>query len=469
MLAPELIHRFSGLVDAAGALTADDARAPYLKEWRGRYRGSAPLVLRPRETAEVAAILALAQATRTPIVPQSGNTGLCGGAVASEDTVLLSLDRMDRIRAVDHIGNTLIAEAGVILAEAQAAATRVDRLFPLSLASEGSARLGGLISTNAGGVQVLRYGSMRRLVLGLEVALADGRVWEGLSGLRKDNRGYDLKQLFIGAEGTLGIVTAAALALVPRPRACTTAWVAVDAPEHAMALFQRVQAASGETLTSFELIARFARDLVLRHIAGVSDPLGAPAPWYVLVELASGEDEPVLMDRLARLLSDAVAAGEATDAAIARSEAQRAALWRLRETVPEAQSREGASLKHDVSVPLAAIPALLEETRAAIGAVLPDARPCPFGHVGDGNIHLNVQAPTGMDAASFRAFEDEISGAVLEIIDRLGGSFSAEHGIGRLKTTTLAHTASPVTLDLMRAVKQALDPNGILNPGVILA
>ena len=440
---------------------------PYLIEPRGLYRGRTPLVLRPGSVAELASILKLAHDTHTPIVPQGGNTGLVGGQVAFHGEVVVSTRRIDRIRDVDPVSNTLTCEAGAVLANVQAAAAEVDRLFPLSLGAEGSCTIGGNLSTNAGGTAALAYGGSRDLVLGLEVVLADGRIWNGLSKLKKDNTGYDLKHLFIGAEGTLGIITAAVLKLFPRPSAVETAFVAVPSPATALDLLHLAQGQSGGTVTSFELMPRIAIAFVLQHGVGTRDPLDAAHPWYVLIELAGTAREGLRLG-FEELLETGLERGLIADAAVAGTLEQARALWHLRNLISEVQRDEGGSIKHDVSVPIAAVPAFIEEASAAVQALVPGCRPVPFGHLGDGNIHFNVSQPVGADKADFLARWGEMNAAVHGIVAKFSGSISAEHGIGRLKRELLPTVKDPVAIELMRAIKSTLDPRGILNPGKVL-
>ena len=466
----DLIARFANLVGPGHALTAAEDKAPYLVEWRDKYKGASPLVLRPGSVAEVAAIVRLANETGTALVPQGGNTGLVGGQVPTEagDEVVVSLARLDNIRAVDPEGFTLTAEAGVILEHIQQAAANVDRLFPLSLGAEGSCRIGGNISTNAGGVGVLAYGNTRDLVLGLEVVLPTGEIWDGLKGLRKDNTGYDLKQLFIGAEGTLGIVTAAVLKLFPRPRATETAYVGLSSPAAALALFERARAVAGPMLTAFELMPRIGMEFVLRHLAGSRDPLDRVHDWYVLIELSSGDVSGTLLTTAESLLAEAFENGIVEDAALAASLDQQKTFWRMRHAMSEVQKPEGGSIKHDISVPIAAIPEYLAKASAAVATLVPGCRPVPFGHMGDGNIHFNVSQPVGADKADFLARWEEMNAVVHAIVAELGGSISAEHGIGRLKRPLLPGVKSAVEMDLMRKIKAAFDPNDIMNPGRVL-
>jgi FAD/FMN-containing dehydrogenase len=468
--APELLESLREILGADGVLTQPADCAPYLSDHRRLYQGRAPAVLRPRSTAEVARVLALCNARRVGVVPHGGNTSYCGGATPDESgrQVVLSLQRLNRIRSVDAAGYSLIAEAGCVLVQVQRAAVEAGRFFPLSLGSEGSCQIGGNLSTNAGGTAVLRYGMMRDLVLGLEVVLADGRLLAGLSGLRKDNTGYDIKALFLGAEGTLGVITAASLKLFPQMRAHATALIAVPEVRAAVTLLARLRAASGELVSSFELIPRIALELGARHVEGVADPLSTPSPWYVLCELSSSQPGARLDELLGDALAAALAEGTVRDAALARSERERAALWRLRETIPEAQSREGPSLKHDVSVPIAVLPEFVVRAGAWVSGHVPDGRLVAYGHVGDGNLHFNVSAVRGAAPEPFLARAEEVRRAVHDLVHEFGGSFSAEHGIGRLKVGELERYASPVELALMRAVKRAFDPHGIMNPGKVL-
>ena len=465
-----ILDRMAGIVGAKNVITDADAMVPYLKEWRDLFRGKAQGVVRPGSTAEVAELVKLAAETGTVLVPQGGNTGLVGGQIPISEgrEVILSLQRLDKIRAVDTDGDTMIVEAGVTLKRAQDAAEAAGRLFPLSLASEGSCTIGGNLSTNAGGTAVLAYGNARELCMGLEVVLPDGRIWNGLRQLRKDNTGYDLKNLFIGAEGTLGIITAAVLKLFPAPAARATAFLAVPDPAAALELLNAAKAGAGGTLTTFELMPRIGMDFVLRHASGTRDPLSEPSPWYVLMEVsaqqASGLDEHV-----EAFLGEALEKGIVTDAALAGSLTQRADFWKLREMLSEVQTYEGGSIKHDVSVPIHATPEFLARAIAAVEAMVPGCRPVPFGHLGDGNIHFNVSQPVGADKAGFLARWSEMNEAVHAIVTELHGSISAEHGIGRLKRDLLPGVKDPVELDLMRTLKRTLDPKRILNPGAVLA
>lgn len=459
----------AAIVGPDAVLASEQDKAPYLREWRDLYRGEARAVVQPASVAEVCAVVRHCAGHGVKIVPQGGNTGLVGGQIPTGiDAVVVSTRRLARVRAVDPLTDTMTVEAGLTLACAQQAAEDAGRLFPLSLASEGSCTVGGTIATNAGGTAVLAYGNMRELVLGLEVVLADGTVWNGLSRLRKDNTGYDLKNLFIGAEGTLGIVTAAVLKLVPRPAARATAFCAVPDPAAAVRLLARLKAAAGTGLVACEIMPRFGLEVVLRHGAGARDPLGAPSPWYLLIELA-GNASTELEGRLQATLEAAFEAGEAIDAAVAGSLEQRRALWSLRELMSEVQRLEGGSIKHDVSVPVALVPELIERASYAVRAAVPGARPLPFGHLGDGNIHLNISQPQDMDKAAFLARWDEVNHIVHKIVIELGGSISAEHGIGRLKRDLLREAKDPVAYALMKRLKTALDPENIFNPGAVLA
>lgn len=441
--------------------------APRLVDWRGRKRGTASLMLSPASTDELVRIVRIAANHRIGLVPQGGNTSLCGASVPEPEggAVLVSLARLRRIRSVDPIDGSLVAEAGVTLAEVHAAAEAADRMFPLSLGAKGSATVGGLISTNAGGVQVLRYGTMRALTLGIEAVLPDGSVLNQLSSLRKDNTGYDIKQLLIGAEGTLGFVTAAVLKLVPLPRSVATALVAVPGPAAALDLLGRLREATGDRIDSFELMPRVGFELVFAHIPDTRDPFGSAYPWYVLVEATSSHAGDPLTEILEASLGAAIERGEVLDAVVAASEAQRAALWKLRETLPEAERVDGASVKHDVSVPVARMPDFIAEASPAVEQGWPGASVLAFGHLGDGNVHFNARPPAGVTYDDFRVHADAITKRVNDITVRHGGSISAEHGIGTLKRGELARLGDPAKLAAMRAVKAALDPLGIMNPG----
>jgi len=463
----DLLSRFAAIVGEKYAITDAQAQAPYLTELRGLYHGRTPLVLRPASVAEVSAILALANETGTAVVPQGGNTGLVGGQLPFNGEVLLSLNRLDRIREVDPTSNTITCEAGVTLGRAREAAAAVDRLYPQLLPSEGTCTIGGNLSTNAGGTAALAYGIARSHALGLEVVLADGRVLDNLNKLKKDNTGYDLKNLFIGAEGTLGVITAAVLRLVPRPRSTETAFVGLASPKAALDLLGLAQDRTAGSVTSFELMTRAGIEAVLTYAAGCRDPLSEPHEWYALIELSS-QARSGLRDVMEELLADGHARGLLADAAIADSLEQAKAFWRVRELFGEVQRHMGGSIKHDVSVPVAAVPAFIAEANAAVTALIPGSRPLPFGHLGDGNIHYNVNQPEGADKATFLARWDEVNGVVFAIVKKYGGSISAEHGIGVMKRDVLPRVKDKVALELMRALKRTLDPNGILNPGKVL-
>ncbi|HVW73415.1 MAG TPA: FAD-binding oxidoreductase [Rhizomicrobium sp.] len=458
---------FDRLKDAVGAkgFCEDPAEiAPHLEEWRSKYKGHTPLLLKPATTAEVSAVLRICQETDTKLVTQGGNTGLVGGQIPLHDEVLLSTKRLNRIRHLDESGMTLTVEAGVTLAEVQQAADNANLLFPLSLASEGSCTIGGNIATNAGGTHVLRYGMTRALVLGLEVVLPGGTVLPMLRPLMKDNSGYDLKQAFIGSEGTLGVVTAASLKLFPRPEVAVTAFAAVPSPAAALKLLGAMQHATSGMLSAFELIPRVALEFVTRHIDGTRDPLAAPSPWYVLME-ATGGKHANLTASFEDGMAAAIEAGLVSDAVIASSQAQAVALWKLRESISESQKREGASIKHDISVPVAAIPDFLAKATPAVLAILPGARAVSFGHLGDGNLHFNFNSPGPGDDPAFLGQWDEVQQVVHDIVKEFGGSISAEHGIGAMKVMALPRYKSHEELDAMRALKDAFDPKHILNPG----
>ena len=465
--APELLPRFAAIVGEKYAVTDPAALEPFLVEGRGLYHGRSAMLLRPGSTGEVAAILKLANETGTPLVPQGGNTGLVGGQIPLDGELILSLTRLDKIREVDPASNTMTCEAGVVLAKAQEAAANVDRLFPLSLGAEGSCTIGGNLSTNAGGTGALAYGITRDLMLGLEVVLADGRILQLLQKLKKDNTGYDLRHIFIGAEGTLGVITAAVLKLFPRPRAVETAFVGVPSPAAALKLLHLAQARGGGTVTSFELIVREIIEFAVRHGHGVRDPLAGKHPWYVLMEVSSQQGDG-LRESVESLLAEAIGQNIVTDATIAASLEQTKAFWHLRHVLPEIQKPEGGSIKHDVSVPVAAVPDFLAEASAAVQALIPGSRPVPFGHLGDGNIHFNVSQPVGADQEQFLARWGEVNAVVDKIVLKYHGSISAEHGIGLLKRNSLPKVKNKVALELMRDLKRMLDPNGILNPGKVL-
>jgi FAD/FMN-containing dehydrogenase len=458
------------IVGAEHALRDPEDMAPYLTEWRDRYRGKAVIVVKPGSTDEVAALLKCANDARAAVVPQGGNTGLVGAQIPDESgsQIVLSLERLTHIRDVDLASNTMTVEAGLTLADAQQRAETVGRLFPLSLASEGSCQIGGVLSTNAGGLAVLAYGNARDLALGLEVVLADGRVWHGLKSLRKDNTGYDLKNLFIGAEGTLGVITAAVLRLFPRPAERVTCMAGLRDLESATELLARMRDAAGPMLTAFEILPRLGLEFALKHGSGLHDPLRAPHAWYVLLEVSSPLAGETVHDLVQTQLADAIETGVIEDAVLTTSDRQTGELWKLREVMSEVQKYEGGSIKHDVSVPIAQVPEFILRANDLVELMIPGARPVPFGHLGDGNIHYNVSQPVGMDKDVYLANWEALNAAVHEIVLDLGGSISAEHGIGRMKRDLLPHAKGAVAIDLMKSIKASFDPNGILNPGKVL-
>jgi FAD/FMN-containing dehydrogenase len=456
-----LRHLLGEIVGAANVLTAPEDTKPYFTDWRRQYSGTAECVVRPATTLEVAAVMELCDRECIAVVPQGGNTGLVGGSVPTGSCreIVLALGRMNRIRAIDALNDTATVEAGCVLAAVQKAAEDAGRLFALSLAAEGSCQIGGNLSTNAGGVNVLRYGTAREQVLGLEVVLPDGRVWDGLRALRKDNTGYDLKQLFLGAEGTLGIITAAVLRLFPRPSASTTAWMAVATPRAAVRLLSLLRERLGDRVSAFELISRRCLEAVLAHSAELHDPLPVAHPWYVLVELGDSGATGELRERVEGVLAQCVQDGALLDAAIAQSLEQARGLWRIRETIPEAQF---TNVKHDISVPVSSIPDFVDRAGAALDAAFPAIEIYCFGHVGDGNLHYNVGSPALMPRRA------EVSRIVYDQLDTFGGSISAEHGLGQLKRDEIRRHKDPLELELMRALKRTLDPKGLLNPGKLL-
>ncbi len=466
-----LLERLGAAVGPQGLITDARDLEPYALDWRGYYRGITPAVVRPASTAEVSAVLKICSETRTAVVPQGGNTGMCGASTpdAGGDAIVLNLGRMNRILEVDALNNTVSVEAGCVLAGIQQAARDAGRLFPLSLGAEGSCQIGGNLSTNAGGVNVLRYGNTRDLALGLEVVLPDGRVWDGMRSLRKNNTGYDLKQAFIGAEGTLGVITAAVLKLFPLPRSGATAWSAVPAPEAALELLALLRQHCGDKITAFELISRNCVDLVLRHIPGTRDPLPAPHGWYVLTELGDAREGGAIRAELEQVLAAAMERGLVVDAVIAESEARSQGLWKLRETIPEAARGEAGMLyRHDIAVAVSRVPAFIAEARAALQARFPGVEIICFGHLGDGNLHYNAfvagrrrEDPAARDA-------HDVTHCVYDIVGRYHGSFSAEHGIGQSKLAEMARYKSGVELGMMRALKATFDPLNIMNPGKVL-
>jgi FAD/FMN-containing dehydrogenase len=459
-----LPEQLAVIVGKSHVLTEAADLQPFLTDWRGRYRGQAQCAVFPGCTEEVAAVVRLCAAASVPIVPQGGNTSLCGAATpdGQGSAVILGLARLNRVLAVDALNDTITVEAGCTLAAVQEAARAADRLFPLALASEGSCQIGGNLSTNAGGVQVLRYGNTRELTLGLEVVLANGEIWNGLRGLRKDNTGYDLKHVFIGAEGTLGIITCAVLKLFPLPKRQTTCWLSLDSPAAAVALLQRAKSAFSAQLTAFELVSEASLALVLKNIPGSGRP-GEKSPWYALVEFSNA-----MVDAVESWLAGMLAEGHLRDAVVAQSEAQAGKLWALRENISEAQKIEGISIKHDVAVPVSRIADFMDQAGAALSQAFPGIRVVAFGHVGDGNLHYNLSKPDAQENTFFIASQPEVNRIVHDIVHALNGSISAEHGIGQLKRDELLRYKSPVEIGLMRSLKQALDPQGLMNPGKIL-
>lgn len=462
--------RFAELIGAANVMTTLEDQVPYLKEWRDLYKGVTPMVLRPGNVEEVSSVMRYAYEHDIKIVPQGGNTGLVGGQIPQEtgDEIVLSLSRLNKIRSVDSAGFTITVEAGVVLETLHDEAEKAGRLFPLSLGSQGSCQIGGNISTNAGGTAVLAYGNTRDLVLGLEVVLPTGEIWDGLRTLRKDNTGYDLKQLFIGAEGTLGIITAASLKLFPKPRKLEAAFVGLPDPQAALKLFTMAKAQAGPVLTGFEIMPRVGLEFCLNHLEGARDPLNGTHAWYILLELSSGSDAFPIRDLMESILGEAFEEGLVEDAAFAQNLSQVQDFWHIRHGMSEVQKPEGGSIKHDVSVPVACIPDFLDKAIAAVKAFVPGCRPVPFGHIGDGNIHFNVSQPIDADKDAYLAKWDEMNAIVHGIVHEFGGSISAEHGIGRLKRTLLKDVKSNVELDLMRRIKKDLDPKNLLNPGRII-
>jgi FAD/FMN-containing dehydrogenase len=465
-LSPELIEKFRRIVGDKYALTNTADIAPYVTEERDLFHGRSPLVLRPASTEEVSAICKLATEHKIALVPQGGNTGLVGGQTPHNGEVVISLKRMNKIREVDTASNTMTCDAGVILQVAQQRAAEVDRLFPLSLGAEGSCTIGGNLSTNAGGTTALAYGVAREMALGLEVVLPDGRIMNLLSKLKKDNTGYDLRNLFIGAEGTLGIITAATLKMFPKPRAIETAYVGLKSPAEALKLLSLSQSEAAGTLTSFELLSWTAVDFSIRHGIDVRDPLEEKHPWYVLMELSSQRDDA--RATLEAILEKGFESGIIDDGVIAANLSQRQAFWKLRDEMSAAQKPEGGSIKHDISVPVAAVPDFIEQADAAVIRLIPGSRPVPFGHLGDGNIHYNVSQPIGANAADFLDRWHEVNAVVFDIVLKMGGSISAEHGIGVLKRDELPDVKDKVAISLMRQIKAMLDPLGIMNPGKVL-
>ncbi|NKE75723.1 FAD-binding oxidoreductase [Ochrobactrum sp. MC-1LL] len=470
MLDTALIERFSAIVGEKNALTAPEDLAAYLVEQRDLYHGRTPLVLRPGSTEEVAAIMKLATETKTPVVPQGGNTGLVGGQQPDESgtAIILSLGRMNRIRNLDTVGNLVTLEAGVILKNLQDAVEKAGRLFPLSLGAEGSCQIGGNLGSNAGGTAVLAYGNMRELCLGLEVVLPTGEILNDLRYVKKDNTGYDLKDLFVGSEGTLGVITAAVLKIFPQPKGKGVAYAGLRNPEDVLRLFQLATEHAGPSLTGFELMPRVGVEFTVRHVDGVRDPLESPHDWYVLIDISSSRSEEDARTTLETILTEAFENDIIQDAAIGESVAQAQSFWKMREEMSWAQKPEGGSIKHDISVPVASIPAFIHEANAATLEMIPGARVVCFGHIGDGNLHYNVSQPVGADKEAFLARWHELNHRIHTIVASYGGSISAEHGIGQLKREELAFFKQDVALDLMRRIKSAFDPAGIMNPGKVL-
>lgn len=466
-----VVDRIRNAIGPQAVLTDAADLEPYVVDWRGVYRGAAAAVVRPANTAEVAAVMKICAESGTPVVPQGGNTGMCGASVpnAGGGEIVLTLARMNKVLDVDPLNNTLTAEAGCVLATIQQAASDANRLFPLSLGAEGSCQIGGNLSTNAGGVNVLRYGNTRDLVLGVEVVLPDGRIWNGLRGLRKDNTGYDLKHLFIGAEGTLGIITAATLKLFPRPAANATAWMAVPHPEAALQLLALMRRHCNDRITAFELISRHSLELVWKHVPGTRDPIPGPHPWYVLTELADAGNEQALRADLETALEEALQQSLVDDVVIAENRTQAQALWHMRESIPEGARQEPVMVyRHDIAVAVGRIPEFIREGQAALEARFPGVKLICFGHLGDGNLHYNAYLPERLRSDAAARDAHDVTETVYDIVKQYGGSFSAEHGIGLSKVAELARYKNPVELDLMRTVKRALDPKGLMNPGKVL-
>ncbi len=470
MLHEKLIRDIEQVVGPAGLITDAERMQSYLSDWRNAYTGKAAMVVRPASTEEVAAVVRLCHQAAVAIVPQGGNTGLCGGSIPDQSgaQVVLSLTRMNAIRAVDTGNETITVEAGVILQNLQEAAAEAGRLFPLSLGAEGSCTVGGNLATNAGGTAVLRYGNMRDLTLGLEVVLPDGQIWNGLRGLRKDNTGYDLKHLFIGAEGTLGIITAAVLKLYPAPRSTTTAWVALPSTEAAIELIALMRGQFGDRLTGFEMMSRQSVKFVVSHVAGCNDLFAQVHPWYVLIEVSDTLADAGLAEMLETALADAFEREIVLDAVIASNEAQVAGLWAIREGISEAQNHEGPSLKHDISVPVSSIPAFIEVADQRLLEAFPGVRIVAYGHVGDGNLHYNISKPLGSEDAPFKAQAEPIMQLIYDATLQFSGSISAEHGLGQSKREAAVRYKDPLELKLMQAIKTTLDPAGLMNPGKVL-
>jgi FAD/FMN-containing dehydrogenase len=461
-----LTDRLKEIVGSTGWTTDPDTLAPYLLERRGNLRGKALIMVMPETTEQVSRVVAACAESGTALVPQGGNTSLCAGAIPDDSgkQVLLSLSRLSAIRSIDPDDFSIVVEAGCILANVQEAAMEVDRIFPLSLSAEGSCQIGGNLATNAGGINVLRYGTARQQVLGLEVVLADGTIWNGLRSLRKDTAGYDMKQVFIGSEGTLGIITAASLKMYPNPGNTTTAWVAMESAQHAVQLLARVRENLSDQVLAFELMSDRALRFVRRHISDVTLPFGDDYPWHVLLDVAIADRQEILEE----ILGAAIEEGVAVDAIIAKSSKEAEKFWRIRHSISDAQRPEGANLKHDISVPISQIGTFLTRGQALLESTMPEARLVAFGHVGDGNLHYNIAQPAGADASEFLAAGTELSAAIYKLVDDLDGSFSAEHGVGVSKKALLALYRGSAEIELMRTLKRALDPQNILNPGKVI-
>jgi FAD/FMN-containing dehydrogenase len=470
-ISKEVLDRLRAVVGPVGIIEEPNDIAPYCRSWRDDWQGRVPAVLRPLTTREAAQIVSICAETGVAIVPQGGNTGLTGAGQPHDNMseVIVSTSRMKRIRDIDVVNDTMTVDAGVVLKDIQTAADKVDRLFPLSLGAEGSCQIGGNISTNAGGIQVLRYGNTRNLVLGLEVVLADGRIWEGLRSLSKDNTGYDMKQLFIGGEGTLGLITAATLRLFPKPTASETAWIALDSPQASVALLGHMRQQMGDAVSAFELLSRAVIDLLLAGVPGHEDPMREVHPWYVLMNVTSQGAAGSLHVPLSEALAKALDVGLLQDAQIAASGAQAAKLWRMRECLSEAQLAAGGSIAHDISVPVSRIAEFLQRADRALATAYPGIRLCAFGHVGDGNMHYNPVRPLDWDWPRYKIERPTINRIVHDIVSELGGSISAEHGIGRSRLAELVRYKRPVELEMMRTIKRSLDPKGIMNPGKLVS
>ena len=466
----KLIKQFISVVGTKYALTKDDDLTHYTHENRGLYIGNTPLVLKPANTQQISKIMILAAETKTSVVPQGGHTGHVGGAVSdtSGNQIIVSLERMNKIREVDLQGDIIVCEAGVILETVQKLADDNNRLFPLALGSQGSCQIGGNIATNAGGTGVLAYGNTRALVMGVEVVLPSGEIWNGLRRLKKDNTGYDLKNLFIGSEGTLGIITAAVLKLFPKPRGKAVAFCGLQSPDDALKIFAKTSSLAGQSLTAFELMARIPLEFTLKHIENVRNPLSEVHNWHILIEVSSNRSQEDADDTLQTILEEAFSDKTIEDATLSTSLAQANDFWRIREMMPTSQKYEGGSMKHDVSVPLHLIPQFLEQADEIIKREMPDARLCTFGHMGDGNMHYNISQPTGTDKAEFLSYQPQINNFIHDLIISMNGSVAAEHGVGQLKRDLLARTKDPVEFELMRSIKQTLDPDNIMNPGKVI-